>query len=300
MRAASGITSAKTTHIGEVVGRVVVELEEAQNNPGSNVAMPTGFPDLDRLLTGGAKRGELVIVAARPGMGKTSFLLSVVLNGVADKSRQRRGAIYTLEMSNESLVRRLLSSETGVDSMRMNLGDIHDDEWTAIMRAGSSLGAAPLYLNDSPMSIDSIKADARRLKSVYEIGYLMIDFLGLVDAPGEKDYQRTNNVVLGAQQLAKELGIPVFLACQLSRSIENAQDTRPGLSDLRDSGRIEEAADVVMMIYRDDYYNPDSEFKNMAEILVRKNRNGPTGHAMLFFDRRLTAFKNLAKERIEL
>jgi replicative DNA helicase len=299
-RAASGITTARTSHISEVVSRVIERMEDAQANPAALGAVSTGFADVDKLMAGGAKPGELIIVAARPGMGKTSFLMSIVLNGVASRVNQKRGAIYTLEMSDESLVRRLMSGQTGISTDRMNTAQISTDEWGAILRAGEGLSNAPIYINDAPMSIASIQADARRLKAVYGLEYVMVDFLGLVDAPGEKEYQRTTNVALGAQALAKELRIPVFLACQLSRSVEHGNDKRPVMSDLRDSGRIEEAADVVVMLYRDEYYNEDTEFKNIAEILIRKNRNAPTGKAMLFFDKRLTAFKNLAKERIQL
>jgi len=303
VKAASGITTARTVHISEVVNSVNAQLEEMHLNPKTKVGMPTGFIDVDRLLGGGAKNSQLLIIGARPSMGKTSFMLSIILNNVKDKPNTKRGAVYTLEMSNESLAMRLISASTGIDSQRLNAADLRDDEWNAVVKVSAELASAPLYLNDSPMAISEIVADARRLKAVHGIEYIMIDFLGLVSAEGKSDYERTSKVALGAQSLAKELSIPVFLACQLSRDVETkgaATDKRPMLADLRDSGRIEEAADIVMMLYRDEYYNPSTEFKNIAEVLVRKNRVGPTGAANLFFDKRLTAFKNLAKEKIEL
>lgn len=303
IKAASGITTAKTVHISEVVNSVNAQLEEMHANPKAKAGMPTGFMDIDRMLGGGAKNSQLIIIGARPSMGKTSFMLSIILNNVRDKAHTKRGAIYTLEMSNESLAMRLMSASSGIDSQRLNTADLRDDEWGALLKVSAELSSAPVFLNDSPMSISEIVADARRLKAVHNIEYLMIDFLGLVSADGKSDYERTSKVALGAQSLAKELGIPVFLACQLSREVETkgaSTDKRPVLSDLRDSGRIEEAADIVMMLYRDEYYNPDTEFKNIAEILVRKNRVGPTGAINLFFDKRLTAFRNLAKEKVEL
>jgi replicative DNA helicase len=300
LKAASGITTARTAHISEVVDRVHQQIEHLHANPGVAVAMPTGFKDLDKMLAGGVRNSELIIVAARPSMGKSSFLASIILNNLKDPARSRRGAIFTLEMSNESLVVRLMSGETGIDSQRLRVGDLKDDEWGALLRMSGKLADAPLYLNDAPMTITEIAAEARRLKAVHGIEYLMIDFLGLVGAEGKSEYERVSKVALGAQALAKEVNIPIFLACQLSREVERRQNKRPTLADLRDSGHIEQAADIVLGLYRDEYYDPDTEFKNIAEILVLKQRNGPNGMAMLFFDRRLTAFRNLAKERIEL
>jgi replicative DNA helicase len=252
------------------------------------------------MLKGVARAGELFVSAARPGMGKTSLLLSIISNNVKTPATARRGVFYTLEMTSEEQIGRMVSLTSGIDGMRLSNGDLRDDEWAAFMRVIGNLESAPIYLNEEPMSIEGIKADARRMHGVHTLDYLMIDFLGLVDAPGDRDYERATAVALGAKMIAKELGVPVFLACQLSRSVETRNDKRPVLSDLRDSGRIEEAADVAMFIYRDEVYNADTEFQNIAEILIRKNRRGPVGNAMLFFDKRLTGFKNLAKERIQL
>lgn len=300
LKAVSGITTSRTVHISKVVAKVNEQIEQQHANPNTAAAMPTGFIELDKMLAGGARKGELIIVAARPSMGKTSFLASLILNDQRGPAKARSGAIFTLEMSNESLVTRLIAGTTGIDSQRLHTASLKDDEWGALVRASGALAAAPLFLNDAPMSIVEIAAEARRLKEVHGITFLMIDFLGLVAADGKSDYERVSKVALGAQALAKELNIPIFLACQLSRDVERRQDKHPTLADLRDSGRIEEAADAVLALYRDEYYNPETELKNIAEILVLKQRNGPTGKVMLFFDKRLTAFKNLAKERIEI
>lgn len=300
VKASTGLAKAGTVHVSEVLSAYMERIEFAHNNPGALQSLATGFADIDQMLNGGAQGGELFIIAARPGMGKTSLMLSIIGNNVKAPSKAKRGAFYTLEMSNLEQVARMVAMTAGIDSMRLSRGEVRDDEWGALTRVVGNLGSAPLYLNDQPMSIEAIKADARRIYGVHGIEYLMVDFLGLVDAPGERDYERATAVALGAKQIAKELNVPVFLACQLSRALENRNDKRPVLSDLRDSGRIEEAADVAMFIYRDDYYNEDSSDKNVAEILIRKNRRGPTGVARLFFDKRLTAFRNLAKEAIEL
>jgi replicative DNA helicase len=299
VKASTGLVKAGTRHISEVLPAYVERVEAA--HAGTPIkTMATGFADIDKMLNGGARAGELFVIAARPGMGKTSLLLSIISNNVKTPATARRGVFYTLEMTSEEQIGRMVSLTSGIDGMRLSNGDLRDDEWAAFMRVIGNLESAPIYLNEEPMSIEGIKADARRMHGVHTLDYLMIDFLGLVDAPGDRDYERATAVALGAKMIAKELGVPVFLACQLSRSVETRNDKRPVLSDLRDSGRIEEAADVAMFIYRDEVYNADTEFQNIAEILIRKNRRGPVGNAMLFFDKRLTGFKNLAKERIQL
>jgi replicative DNA helicase len=298
VKASTGLAKAGTVHISEVLPRYMERIEAAHAGTPQKT-MATGFGDVDRMLNGGALGGELFIIAARPGMGKTSLLLSIIGNNVKQPATAKRGVFYTLEMTNEEQVGRMVALTAGIDSMRLAKGDLRDDEWGALMRVVGNLEAAPLYLNQEPMSIESIKADARRMHSVHGAEYIMIDFLGLVDAPGDRDYERATAVALGAKTIAKELNIPVFLACQLSRSLESRNDKRPMLSDLRDSGRIEEAADVAMFIYRDEVYaGPTDTNQNTAEILIRKNRRGPVGMATLFFDKRLTAFRNLAKDKV--
>lgn len=291
----------KTQHMRDVMGTFVAGVEELHNDPESRKIVATGFHDLDKMLGGGLGKGELVIVAGRPGMGKTSFMLSMMTHASFETSKRRqRGVIYTLEMVNNELVNRWMSGQTGIDSQRLRAGDLRDDEWQNLMKMASRFSDAEILMNDSPMSIDQIAADAEREHQLHGLDYIAIDFLGLVESPGTNDYEKATAVALGAKNLAKRLEIPVMLGCQLSRAVEQRSDKRPNKSDLRDSGRIEEAADEILMLYRDDYYNPDSDQVNIAEIICDKNRHGPTGSIRLFFDKRLTAFKNLARERIEL
>jgi len=300
VKATAGTGADKTVQISQVVLDLFKRLEWQHENKGKTNALATGFHDLDKLFGGGIEGGELIIVAARPGMGKTSLLLSIVSN-IAEKAAKKPGMFYTLEMSALEQVMRLVSMQAGIDSQRLRTADLKDEEWNALTRVSMKLSNMNLFMNEWPMSIDEIRADARRLHGVHGLSYVMIDFLGLVDAPGDSDYQKASAVALGAKSLAKELGVPVFLACQLSRGVETrGGDKRPVPADLRDSGRIEEAGDKILMLYRDEYYNEATEFKNIAELLVRKNRNGPIGKVDLFFDKRLTAFKNISKERIEL
>jgi replicative DNA helicase len=274
-------------------------LHEHRDEP---LGIPSGYGDLDK-LTGGLQRGDLIIIAARPGVGKTSLMLNMAYNA-AHKHRQRV-AIFSLEMSNEQLVQRFVAGETGIDSQRLRVADLREDEWGALTRVSMQMADTFIYLDDSPsLSPLDLRVKARRIYQEYGLDLIIVDYLQLMtgESGGRNDnrVQEISYISRSLKQIARELKVPLIAGSQLSRMVEQRSDKRPMLSDLRESGSIEQDSDIVMFIYRDELYNPDTEFKNIAEISVQKNRNGPTGKAMLFFDKRLTAFKNLAKERVEL
>jgi replicative DNA helicase len=274
-------------------------LHEHKDEP---LGIPTGYGDLDK-LTGGLQKGDLLIIAARPGVGKTSLMLNVAYHA-AHRHRQRV-AIFSLEMGNEQLVQRFVAGETGIDSQRLRVADLRDDEWGALNRVSMQMSDTHIFLDDTPsLSPLDLRVKARRIYQEYGLDLIIVDYLQLMvgESGGRNDnrVQEISYISRSLKGIARELKVPLIAGSQLSRLVEQRSDKRPMLSDLRESGSIEQDSDIVMFIYRDELYNPDTEFKNIAEISVAKNRNGPTGKAMLFFDKRLTAFKNLAKERIEL
>jgi replicative DNA helicase len=274
-------------------------LHEHKDEP---LGIPSGYGDLDK-MTGGLQRGDLIIIAARPGVGKTSLMLNMAYNA-AHRHRQRV-AIFSLEMSNEQLVQRFVAGETGIDSQRLRVADLREDEWGALTRVSMQMADTYIYLDDTPsLSPLDLRVKARRIYQEYGLDLIIVDYLQLMGGESgsrnDNRVQEISYISRSLKQIARELKVPLIAGSQLSRLVEQRSDKRPMLSDLRESGSIEQDADIVMFIYRDELYNPDTEFKNIAEISVQKNRNGPTGKANLFFDKRLTAFKNLAKERVEL
>jgi replicative DNA helicase len=257
---------------------------------GEPLGIPTGFIDLDRLL-GGLQRSDLIIVAARPGVGKTSMLLAMALT--AARKFKQKVAVFSLEMSNEQLVQRLMSSETGIDSQRLRLGDLEETEWPKFVEAAGRLSDTMLFIDDTPgISALQLRTKARRLHAEYGLDLIMVDYLQLMsgDFRAENRVQEISYISRALKGLARELGVPVVAASQLSRAVEQRHDKRPILSDLRESGSIEQDADVVMFIYRDEMYNADTELKNIADILVAKHRHGPTGTVQLFFRKQLAQF----------
>jgi replicative DNA helicase len=263
------------------------------------MGVPTGFIDLDR-LTSGLQKSDLLIVAARPGMGKSSWLNSVVLN--AARNRQRV-ALFSLEMSNEQLVQRFISQETHIPSHKLREGKLDERDWQQFMAAATRLGELPIHLDDTPaLSTQELRTKARRLYLEYGLDLIMIDYLQLMTTPyrSENRVQEISYISRSLKQLARELNVPVVAAAQLSRAVEQRNDKRPLLSDLRESGSIEQDADVVMFIYRDVYYNPDTPDGNRAEIHIAKHRNGPTGLVHLVFIPELTQFQNAAAVNIDL
>ena len=257
--------------------------------------VPTGFIDLDRLL-GGMQASDLLIIAGRPGMGKTGFLLSAAKN--AAQTYKKNVAIFSLEMSNEQLVQRLIAQETGIDSQRLRTGRLSESEWPLFTHAIEILGDTNIYLDDTPaISPVQLRTKCRRLHLEYSLDLVIVDYLQLMtgDTRTENRVQEVSYISRNLKVLARELGVPVLAAAQLSRAVEQRADKRPVLSDLRESGSLEQDSDVVMFIYRQDQYEQDSIKENLAEIIVSKHRNGPVGQVDLVFRSNLAKFENAAK-----
>src|SRR3954451_13534423 len=271
--------------IAEVLDRFFDQIDYLQQNRGELVGVGTGYTDLDK-LTGGLQRSDLIIVAARPSVGKTSFALGIA-HGAALMHGKTVG-LFSLEMSAEQLVQRLLSMETGVDSHRLRLGQIDDNDWDRISRAFGRLGEAKIFIDDSAgVSIMDLRSKARRLQAEHGLDLLIIDYLQLMSGRrSENRVQEISEISRGLKGIARELNIPVVALSQLSRAVETRAEHHPMLSDLRESGSIEQDADIVMFIYRDEIYNPDTEPKGIAEIIIAKHRNGPVDTVNLrLFDR---------------
>jgi replicative DNA helicase len=271
--------------ISDVLDRFFDQLDYLQQNRGEVVGVPTGFSDLDK-LTGGLQRSDLLILAARPSMGKTAFALGVA-HGAAVQHGKKVG-IFSLEMSAEQLVQRLLSTETGVDSHRLRLGRIDDSEWDRISRAFGRLAEAEIYIDDSAAaSIMDVRSKCRRLQAEQGLDLVIVDYLQLMSGRRtDNRVQEISEISRGLKGLARELNVPVMALSQLSRAVETRADHRPMLSDLRESGSIEQDADIVMFIYRDEKYDENSEKKGIAELILAKHRNGPVGSVnMRFFER---------------
>ena len=273
-------------------------LEELYNSKGYITGIPTGFIDLD-YKTAGLHNSDLVLIAARPAMGKTAFVLNIAQH-VAVHSKVPV-AIFSLEMSKEQLVNRMLASEAMVDSQKMRTGKLEDSDWQKVARALGPLSEAPIYIDDTPgASIMEIRAKCRRLKIEKNLGLVVIDYLQLMQGKGGKSdsrQQEISEISRSLKILAKEINVPVLTLSQLSRAPEQRQDHRPILSDLRESGAIEQDADIVMFLYRDDYYNPDTDKKNVAEVIIAKHRAGSTGTVELAWLGQYTKFANLEKFR---
>ncbi|MBX5443710.1 replicative DNA helicase [Sphaerobacter sp.] len=273
------------TPIAEILEHYFDKLDAIQHQRGTVVGVPTGFADLDK-LTGGLQRSDLIILAARPSVGKTSFQLGIAHNAAVQYGKTV--AIFSLEMSAEQLVQRLLAMETGVDSHRLRLGLINDDEWDQISRAFGRLAEAKIFIDDTPsINIMELRSKARRLMAEHGVDLIIVDYLQLAQGRrAENRVQEISDISRSLKGLARELNVPVLALSQLSRAVESRTDHRPMLSDLRESGSIEQDADIVMFIYREDVYDPDTEKKGIAEIIVAKHRNGPTDTISLrFFDR---------------
>jgi len=286
------------TPIKDVLEDTFDRLEELYNNKGSITGVPTGFTDLD-FKTAGLQNSDLILIAARPAMGKTAFALNIA--NYAAINAKVPVAIFNLEMSKDQLVSRMLSCEAMVDSQRMRTGKLEDEDWGKIAHALGPMSDAPIYIDDSPgASIMDIRAKCRRLKLEKNLGLIVIDYLQLMQGRSRTDnrQQEVSEISRSLKILAKELNVPIITLSQLSRAAETRTDHRPMLSDLRESGAIEQDADIVMFIYRDDYYNPDTEKKNVAEIIIAKQRNGSTGTVELAWLGQFTKFANLEKQRI--
>lgn len=304
-RALFSISEERTTRdlvpIKQIARSYLERIEELNRLGDEVIGVPTGFVDLDRLL-GGMNRSDLIIVAARPGMGKTSLQNSMALTAATRHSK--RIAIFNLEMSGEQLVQRMIAAETRIDSQRLRRGDLHQNEWPIFMEAVGRLSETRIFIDDTPsITPMQLHTKCRRLYAEHGLDMVMIDYLQLMQAerPFSNRVQEISEISRSLKSLARELDVPVVAAAQLSRAVEQRQDKRPLLSDLRDSGSIEQDADVVMFIYRDEYYSPDTtERPNIAEINIAKHRNGPTGTIDLYWHGKLATFRNLQRQEISL
>ncbi len=275
--------------IQEVIRRYYDRIEYLYAHRGEPLGVPTGFADIDRLL-GGLQRSDFVIVAARPSVGKTSLCLSFARNAARFGQHV---AIFSLEMSAEQIVQRMVAAETGIDAQRLRMGTLHEQEWPLFVQATGKLADLPIFIDDTPsISALQLRTKARRLHAEHGLDLVLVDYLQLMtgDIRSENRVQEVSYISRSIKALARELDLPVVAASQLSRAVEQRTDKKPVLADLRDSGSLEQDADVVMFIYRDELYHPDTERQNIADIIVSKHRNGPTGTVQLFFRKRLAQF----------
>lgn len=278
------------TPVQEVIRRYYDRIEYLYDHQDEPLGVPTGFIDLDRLL-GGLQRSDLILIAARPSVGKTSLGISIARHA-ADLGQHV--AVFSLEMSSEQVVQRMVSAETGIDAQRLRLGDLREREWPLFVQATGRLSDLPLYIDDTPsLSVLQLRTKARRLHAEHGINLILVDYLQLMtvgDMRSESRVQEVSYISRSLKGLARELDVPLVAISQLSRAVEQRSDKRPILADLRASGSLEQDADVVMFIYRDEMYDPDTEHPNIAEVIIAKHRNGPTGVIQLFFRDRLAQF----------
>ncbi len=286
--------------IKDILVETFSELERLYNQKGYITGVETGFTDLD-YKTSGFHNSDLIIIAARPAMGKSAFAINIATHAAVNNNVPV--AIFNLEMSKEQVANRILCSEAMVDSNKIRTGKIDDNEWIKLANSSGRLAEAPIYIDDTPgISIMEIRARCRKLKLEKNIGLVVIDYLQLVQGSGKKNSSREqeiSEISRSLKILAKELNIPVIALSQLSRGAEKRDDKRPMLSDLRESGAIEQDADIVMFLYRDDYYNQDSEKKNIAEVILAKHRGGSTGTVELLWLGNYTKFANIERYRDE-
>lgn len=282
--------------IRQIVMNAMDNIEKASHNKGNVTGVATGFLDLD-YRTAGMQPSDLILVAARPSMGKTAFVLNVA-EYVAFK-QDKTVAIFSLEMSKEQLVNRLFAMESRVDSQHLRTGNLSDVEWEKLIESAGVIGKSNLIIDDTPgISISELRSKCRKYKLEHNLEMIIIDYLQLMSGNGKSTdsrQQEISDISRSLKALARELHVPVIALSQLSRAVEQRPDHRPMLSDLRESGAIEQDADVVMFIYRDDYYNKDTEKKGIAEIIIAKQRNGPIGTVELVWLPDFTKFANLQK-----
>ncbi len=271
-------------------------IEKLSNRKEHVTGVPSGFVDLDN-YTSGFQPSDLVIIAGRTSMGKTSFALNVAMNA-AIKAKVPAG-IFSLEMSKEQLVQRVLCAEARVDASKLRTGYLSESDWPKLTTAAGVLAEAPIYIDDTPsLSVLEIRAKARRLKARHNVGLIIVDYLQLVRGTttrGDNRQQEVSEISRSLKALAREVSVPVIALSQLSRAPEARTDKKPMLSDLRESGAIEQDADLVMFVYREEYYKPTEENQGVAEIIIGKQRNGPTGTVKLAFLNRFTRFENLER-----
>ncbi len=286
--------------IREIVINVLNKIEKASKTKGNVTGIATGFTDLD-YKTSGLQPSDLVLIAARPSMGKTAFALNIA-QYVATRG-DGTTAIFSLEMSKEQLANRLLAMESHVNSQEMRTGQLSDNDWESLIEGAGVIGNSKLIIDDTPsISVAELRSKCRKYKLENDLKLIMIDYLQLMSGGGGRNsdsrQQEISDISRGLKALARELNVPVVALSQLSRAVEKRDDKRPMLSDLRESGAIEQDADVVMFLYRDDYYKKDGEVTNVAEVIIAKQRNGPTGTVQLRWVPQYTQFRNISRNDI--
>ncbi|MEY8416597.1 replicative DNA helicase [Tissierella praeacuta] len=282
--------------LNEVLLSSFSQIEERAANQGTLTGLTTGFIDLDNKLSG-LQKSDLILLAARPSMGKTAISVNIVTN--AALKANAKVAVFSLEMSKEQLVQRMISATAHVDLQKIISGRLSEEEWIQVINAMGPLSQAEIFIDDTAgISLMEMKAKCRRLKIEKGLDLVMIDYLQLMQLDGRQEsrQQEISAISRGLKALAKEMECPVIALSQLSRAPELRTDHRPILSDLRESGAIEQDADVVLFLYRDEYYHEDSEKKNIGEVIIAKHRNGPTGSLELVFKKEFTKFVNMARE----
>lgn len=285
------------TRVDEIVSTNLEKIEEASKQVDEITGIPSGFIDLDH-MTNGWQRSDLIILAARPAMGKTALCLNMAANTAVDYHYPV--AVFSLEMSKEQLVMRMLAAAARIDQKRLRTGQLNADEWGAFLQKIGPLSSAPIYIDDTPaITIRELRAKARRLQSREgDLGLILVDYLQLMGGSGhsENRQQEVSEISRSLKALARELNVPIIALSQLSRTVEQTKDKRPQLSHLRESGSLEQDADIVLFIHREEYYNEDTDRRGIADLIIAKHRNGPTGTVELAFQNELTRFDNLIRD----
>ena len=303
-KAVFGVSERRTTRdlrsIREVLSEYYDRIDQLANRDEESYGVPTGFLDLDQLL-GGLQPSDLLIIAGRPGSGKTAFMLSAAKN--AAQKFKKHVAIFSLEMSSEQLVQRMIAQETGIDSQRLRTGKLTEEEWPLFTHAIEVLGDTVIFLDDTPaLTPLQLRTKARRLHLEFQLDLILVDYLQLMSSGtrSENRVQEVSYISRNMKVLARELNVPVLAAAQLSRAIEQRADKEPQLSDLRESGSLEQDSDIVMFIHRPELYEKDSLKQNVAQIKVAKHRNGPVGTIELIFRSQIAKFENAATYQVDL
>ena len=283
--------------IKEILMETFSKIEKLYETKGGITGLPSGFKDLDK-LTSGLQPSDLILVAARPSMGKTAFTLNIAQHVAVHENKSV--AFFSLEMSKEQLVQRMLCSEGGIDSQRLRVGELEENDWEKLINAADRLSRAPIYIDDTAgITVMELRSKARRLKAEHDLQLIVIDYLQLMQGRSSKNsdnrQQEISEISRSLKALARELNVPVIALSQLSRSVESRQVKKPMLSDLRESGSLEQDADIVMFLYREDYYDPETEHKNITDVIIAKHRNGPVDTVQLFFHKQFTKFADLSR-----
>ena len=286
--------------MGDVVMGNLARLDEIQQQDGTLTGLPTNFRDLDK-ITAGLQKSDLILVAARPSMGKTAFTLNLAQN--VSIIYGKKVAFFSLEMSKEQLVGRILSSVAEVSSEKLRVADLNGDEWGRVLKAAETMSNAPLYIDDTPgLTVQMMRSKLRRLKAEHGLDLVVVDYIQLMQGSssgrqGENRQQEISDISRNLKLIAREFNVPVIALSQLSRSVEQRPDKRPLLSDLRESGSLEQDADIVIFLYRDKYYEPETEKGDITEVIIRKHRSGSLGTVELVFQGEYTRFRDVAYNR---